>query len=63
MTNATGDRFLKIQEVEARIGLGRTSIYKLIQEGTFPRPYKPTNYASRWSDLEISIWMERQRRS
>lgn len=63
MTNATGDRFLKIEEVEARIGLCRTSIYKLIQEGTFPRPYKPTKYASRWSDFEISSWMERQRRS
>lgn len=61
MSDSLDDRFLRIGDVEARIGLGRTSIYKLINEGSFPKPYKPTSYASRWSEAEVSAWMKQQR--
>ncbi len=47
------DRFVKLDEVKRRVGLGKSMIYQLIQEGKFPAPYKLSSFASRWSDREI----------
>jgi len=63
MTNSRGDRLLRLDEVKVRIGLGRSAIYKLIQQGAFPRPYKPTKYASRWSEEEVCNWIEERKMS
>jgi len=52
------DRFLKLDEVKRRVGLGKSMIYRLIQEGKFPAPYKLSPLASRWSDREIIAWIE-----
>lgn len=52
------DRFLKRDEVERRVGLGKSMIYRLIQEGKFPAPYKLSPCASRWSDREIVAWID-----
>lgn len=61
MSGALGDRLLRLEDVQTRVGLRRSAIYKLIQEGRFPRPYKPTSYASRWSEREIYEWIEEQK--
>ena len=47
------ERFVKLAEVKRRVGLGKSMIYRLIQEGKFPAPYKIFPCASRWSDQEI----------
>ena len=52
------ERFLKIEEVKRRVGLGKSMIYRLIQEGKFPAPYKLSPSASRWSDREIIAWID-----
>jgi prophage regulatory protein len=49
---------LKLEEVKRRVGLGKSMIYRLIQEGTFPAPYKLSPFASRWSDREIVAWID-----
>lgn len=51
------DRLLKIDQVKDMVGLGKTFIYKLIQVGQFPAPYKPGGSASRWSENEIVDWL------
>jgi prophage regulatory protein len=51
------DRFLKLDEVKRRVGLGKSMIYRLIAEGKFPPPYKLSPFASRWSDREIVAWI------
>jgi hypothetical protein len=40
------------------VGLGKSMIYRLIQEGKFPAPYKLSPFASRWSDREIVAWID-----
>ena len=52
------ERFLKLEEVKRRVGLGKSMIYRLIQEGRFPAPYKLSSFASRWSDQEIVAWID-----
>ncbi|WP_066586723.1 helix-turn-helix transcriptional regulator [Sphingomonas pruni] len=57
-TGTASDRFIKLDEVKRRVGLGKSMIYKLISEGKFPAPYKLSPFASRWSDREITAWIE-----
>ena len=52
------DRFVKLEEVKRRVGLGKSMIYRLIQKGKFPAPYKLSPPASRWSDREIAEWID-----
>ena len=52
------ERFLKLEEVKRRVGLGKSMIYRLIQEGKFPAPYKLSPFASRWSEREIVAWID-----
>ena len=35
-----GDRLLRRREVEEFTGMGRSSIYRLMQDGAFPRPVR-----------------------
>ncbi|OJU16581.1 MULTISPECIES: AlpA family phage regulatory protein [unclassified Sphingomonas] len=51
------DRFIRLDEVKRRVGLGKTMIYDLIRESKFPAPYKISPCASRWSDREIVAWI------
>ncbi len=51
------DRLIKLDEVKRRVGLGKSMIYRLIQEGRFPAPYKVSSFASRWSDREVIAWI------
>jgi len=55
---ASSDRFIKLDEVKRRVGLGKSMIYRLISEGKFPAPYKVPPFASRWSDREITSWID-----
>ena len=51
------ERLIKLPEVSRRVGLGKSMIYRLIQDGRFPRPYKISPFASRWSEQEIVAWI------
>jgi prophage regulatory protein len=51
------DILLKRPEVEKRVGLGRSRIYEMVGEGTFPTPVR-IGGAVRWSEREIDDWTE-----
>ena len=43
------------------VGLGRSSIYRRVQEGTFPSPIKlGSTRASGWISTEVFEWIEDQ---
>ena len=52
------DRLLRRREVEEITGLSRSSIYRLMQEGEFPRPVKVGPAAVRWRASDIAAWVE-----
>jgi len=52
------ERFLKLDEVKRRAGLGKSMIYRLIKEGKFPAPYKLSAAAARWSERELVAWID-----
>jgi len=61
-------RFIRLPEVLSRTGYGRTSIYRKMEEGSFPRSVKlggpledPEAFDSRavaWIEYEIDQWIE-----
>ncbi|MES2450736.1 MAG: AlpA family phage regulatory protein [Pseudomonadota bacterium] len=55
---AQPERLLRLAEVRHRVGLGKTMIYAMIGDGRFPKPYKITAAAARWSEREVEAWIE-----
>jgi prophage regulatory protein len=54
------DRFLKRQEVEAATGYTRSSIYRLIALGQFPRPIAFTARSVRWRASDVAEWQQQK---
>jgi prophage regulatory protein len=57
------DRYLRRSEVERLTGLSRSSIYRHISTGVFPRPFALTARSVRWRESEIIAWMARHIRT
>ncbi|NIJ09538.1 excisionase family DNA binding protein [Sphingomonas vulcanisoli] len=55
--NDAVERLIPLKEVCRLIGVGKSMIYKMIQQGRFPAPYKPSAGAARWSDKEVLNWI------
>ena len=52
------DRLMRRREVERIAGLSRSSIYRLMQEGEFPKPVRVGPTAVRWRASDITAWLE-----
>lgn len=52
------DRLLRRREVEKITSMSRSSIYRLMQDGKFPRPVRVGPAAVRWKASDISAWLE-----
>lgn len=59
----TPDRFLTRAQVETRTGLSRSTLYRLMPIGQFPRPYRVGRRAVRWSQREVDGWAATRPRS
>lgn len=57
---ASGESLLRIEQVEAKIGLRRSSIYQRVRGGTFPAPLRLSHKVSRWRSSEIEAWITEQ---
>ena len=53
-----GDRLMRRPDVEETTGLSRSSIYRQMEEGTFPRSVRVTAGSVRWRKSDIDDWME-----
>ena len=51
------DRHLPHRDVEEITGLSRTSIYRLMDRGEFPRPVRVTQKAVRWPESVVTAWL------
>ena len=61
-TNHT-DRLVTRAEVERRVGLGRSAIYRAMRAGEFPAPLRVGRSSVRWSLSEIEAWISALPRS
>ena len=51
------DRLLNRVEVERRVGLKKSALYRLMRDGEFPEPLRISPKAVRWSQREIEAWV------
>lgn len=54
--NAT-DRILRLPTVLSRTGLSRSTLYRIIAEGTFPRQIQISIHGAGWYESEINTWI------
>lgn len=51
---------LKLPQVQAKTGLGKTRVYGLVRSGDFPKPVRLGKKAVGWVDAEIEEWILRR---
>ena len=51
------ERFLDLNEVKHRTGLGKSTIYNMITNGTFPKQRAITVRRVGWLESEIDKWI------
>jgi len=56
------DMFLTLQDVLCHVGIGKTTVYKLMKAGYFPKSFQIQGTTTKvWSYADIKRWMEAQR--
>ena len=50
-------RIIRLKEVMDSTGLARSTIYKYLAEGTFPRPVPLGDRCVGWVDEEVQDWI------
>ena len=50
-------RLIRLKEVQHRVGLGRSTIYRWMAEGKFPKPVQLGGYAVAWAEDDIQLWI------
>lgn len=51
-------RLLKLAEVQQRTSLGRSTIYRMLDKGTFPQPMQVSGSMVRWREQDVEGWIE-----
>jgi len=50
-------RLIRLPEVKHRVGLGRSTIYRWMAEGRFPRPVRLGGYIVAWAEDDVETWI------
>lgn len=53
-------KFIRLPQVIERTALSRSTIYEMMQAGSFPRPAKIGVRSNGWLESEIQNWMEQR---
>ena len=50
-------RLIRLPEVQHGVGLGRSTIYRWMAEGKFPKPVQLGGYSVAWAENEVEAWI------
>jgi prophage regulatory protein len=51
------NQFLRMSQLKQKVALSRSQIYRLIQQGEFPKQIKLGDKIAVWVDSEVEEWM------
>lgn len=51
------ERLLRIGSVLERTGLSRTTLYRKIADGTFPKQFRITDRCTAWRESDVDGWV------
>jgi prophage regulatory protein len=57
MTSIVQEKFIRFNSLAEMVGLSRTTIYRLEQQGQFPKRVKLGSNSVAWRMTEILSWM------
>jgi len=57
MTGMPADRILRLNAVLDRTGLSRATLYRKIQDGTFPRQVRIAARCTGWRESAVNEWL------
>lgn len=57
MTDFASDRILRLCTVLDRTGLSRSTLYRKIDRGSFPRQIKISDRCAGWRESAVCAWM------
>lgn len=57
ITKNTPERIIRLNTVLARTGLSRTTLYRKISEGTFPRQVRISIHGAGWYESAVERWI------
>ena len=50
--------FLRLPRVQTLTGLSRSTLWRMVKEGTFPKPLRLGKKAIGWRESDILNWLE-----
>ena len=53
------ERLLKLTDVETILSIKKSKLYRMISEGSFPKPVALGPRSVRWRSSDIQNWIER----
>ncbi|TXM65682.1 AlpA family phage regulatory protein [Methylobacterium sp. WL12] len=56
------NRILRFRDVRDRTGLSRTTVWRQVKAGSFPKPVNLTKHAVGWHETDIQAWQAGLRR-
>jgi prophage regulatory protein len=60
ITNLNHPQLLRLRQLKVRMGLSRSTIYRLISEKNFPKPIQLGAASVAWIADEIDAWIQDQ---
>lgn len=54
----TPDRIIRINTVLERTGLSRSTLYRKVQDGSFPKQLKLSERCAGWRESAVTAWMK-----
>jgi prophage regulatory protein len=57
MQNESSDRIIRIKAVLERTGLSRSTMYRKMQNGTFPKNLQISTRCAGWRESAINAWL------
>lgn len=54
------DSLLRLPQVQSRVPLSKSQIYKLIDRGDFPKQVRISFKVAAWRESEIDAWISKQ---
>lgn len=54
----TPDRILRLPAVLSRTGLSRSTLYRKVQQGTFPKQIPISIRCAGWRESQINAWLK-----
>lgn len=59
-TTKTDKKVVNLQEVLAQLGISKSTLYRLIKAGKFPKPFKLGMRLNAWRVETIEYWLATQ---